>query len=659
MPLSTCTSEGIRDFLAEVGVAGDIPHFPLADIETSPLSIYTSFIANTIVQLTECSPEAAWASVQKPNDPNDLGDLAVIVPRLKLKNVKPAELAETTLQLQKTVSAYLIQYFLIHTNHYQCLGYQFPTSLFYEHPFEDGINLRFFFKPNTLARLMLAYIVDRGKNYGTNASAGLRDPSNPDSGKKKVLVEYSSPNIGKPFDGIHSRSTLLGAYISSLFETMGWDVVRTNFVGDWGKQIGLLAAGWQRFKSDEAFQANGMGHLLDVFKQINELSQAERNDPAFAEGTGLDGEKDDFFRRLEDQDPEALSLWKDFRSAFMAGYAKLYERLDITFDDEGGESAFKQETIDKIETCLKEKGLYEESDGAWIFNFEKLEIQGWRNTIARYRNGTTSYLLRDIAAYCERKEKYSPDMMLYVASSQQSTHFHQLFKILEILGYEDVETQLKHISINALQIKKDAAEENSSGIVLEDVLDKCRSAVQTLVEVDRESMAEFSPDNAALMDALAITGLKIQDFSHKHNTAFTVDVEKLATTDGHTGLALQQWYCALKQKLSGVTITREELDIAELTAFEKDEYADVLRILIQFPDIVKSTFKQAPFESASLVTYLFRLIDGLESIWESEEDEAGGSSSAAQNVAELALFECVRQVLENGMRVLGIKPVEL
>lgn len=530
--------------------------------------------------------------------------------------------------------------------------------MFFEHPFEDGINLRFFFKANTLARLLLAYIVDRGKAYGTDAASGLRDPSNPASGRKKVLVEYSSPNIGKPFDGFHSRSTILGAYISSLFENMGWDVVRTNFIGDWGKQIGLLAAGWQRFKSDEAFQANGMGHLLDVFKQINGLSQVERNDPAFVEGTGLDGEKDEFFRRLEDQEPEAMSLWKEFRGAFTAGYAKLYQRLGISFDDEGGESAFKQETIDNIERVLKEKGLYEESDGAWIFNFEKLEIQGWRNTIARYRNGTTSYLLRDIAAFCERKENYSFDMMLYVVSSQQSTHFHQLFKILEILGHEDVETQLKHISINSLQMKKDSAGE-SSGILIEDVLDKCRSAVQTLVEVDRESMAEFSPENAALMDTLAITGLKIQDLSHKHNTSLTVDVEKIATADGHTGIALQQWYYALVQKLSGATITREELHVADLAVFEEEEYADVLRVLIQFPDIVKSTFKQAPFESASLVTYLFRLIESLELIWKSEEGEAGGSSSAARNVAELALFECVRQVLENGMRILGIKTVEL
>ena len=101
MRSSTCTSDGIRSFLTEAGVDGDVPHFPLADIETSPLTIYTSFIANAIIQLTDCSPEAAWASVQKPND---IGDLAVVVPRLKLKDVKPPELAETTLQLQKTVS---------------------------------------------------------------------------------------------------------------------------------------------------------------------------------------------------------------------------------------------------------------------------------------------------------------------------------------------------------------------------------------------------------------------------------------------------------------------------------------------------------------------------------------------------------------------------
>jgi arginyl-tRNA synthetase len=154
--------------------------------------------------------------------------------------------------------------------------------------------------------------------YGKDLSAGLRELDAADSGRKKNVVEFSSPNIGKEFDGTHLRSTIIGAYITSLYESMGWDVVRKNFLGDWGKHIGLLAVGWSKFGSEELFEAAPLRHLLDVYTKIDVLFKpeqdaakklrAEGRDNSVIETQGIFAEKDAFFKKMEDGDSDALAL---------------------------------------------------------------------------------------------------------------------------------------------------------------------------------------------------------------------------------------------------------------------------------------------------------------------------------------------------------------
>ncbi|KFA76919.1 hypothetical protein S40288_06179 [Stachybotrys chartarum IBT 40288] len=625
------TADIIEAFIEEAGLEGGFPPAIVQDIDGDLLTLYVGYLASTLSQLSECTFEVASASIQWPNE---LGDLAVVVPKLRLD--KSSNLPNTAAQLQK----------------------EFPPNPLFEHPFEDGVNLRFYFKPDTLARLLLVYIIDRGKAYGTNRLPG--DASKiEESGHKKVIVEFCSPNIGKEVDGYHSRSALVGNYVSSLFENMGWNVVRANFVGDWGKHIGLLAAAWSRFKSEEELQAAPMAHLLEIFRKANELSRqitAEKQQNNGSE-IDIDAEKDEFFRLLELHDPDSIALWQKFKDIFAAEHNKFFERVNIKFDDQNGESSFRQETMQNVEAALKEKGIYKESDGAWILDFEKLNIPGLRNTIARFRNGTTSYLLRDIAAFYERQDKYVFDLMVYVASSTQSTHFDQLFKVLEVLEGPDVLSKVKHLSVAKMQNQNVRSE--GSGIMLQDVLDDCRTAVATLIEVSPDDMSEFPQDDPGLTESLGLSGLVVQTLSHRHSAPVVVDVDKIATNDGHTGIALQQWYLALRLRLKGVAISRDDLAAAQLSLFSAEDYADVLRLLIQYPGIVKNTFKKPSYEATVLLAYLFRLVDGIGQVWECVKDEDEGGSSSKDEVAENALFECVRQVLENGMRILGIVPLEL
>jgi arginyl-tRNA synthetase len=475
------------------------------------------------------------------------------------------------------------------------------------------------------------------------------------------VVEFSSPNIGKEFDGNHLRSTIIGASIASLYESLGCDVVRMNFLGDWGKHIGLLAVGWSRFGSEELFEKEPLRHLVDVYNKIDEIFKPEQelakklradgHGDSVIETQGISVEKDEFFKKMEDGDPDALTLWRRFREVCIASYTDLYARLNISFDDYSGESDVSQSTMTEVESVLKEKGVYEESNEAWLIDFKKHGYKGLGTAIARYRNGTTSYLLRDIAAVLERSRKYSFDKMIYVVSAKQDGHFQQLSKSLELMGYSDLANKLHHVSFGKTQGVPGKLE---SGILLGDMLEQCQTIIRELLEIDPEENKEFQGKDSKVLETLSATALMVQDLSIRRLGNFTFDIHNIAVTDGHTGLNLQQWFAKLSSKLKGTSIPRDELEIADYTMFGQEEYADILRVLTQFPHVVKSSFKS--LESSTILAYLFRLTDLLPYVWNDEEENGGGSQ---QNSAELAFFESVRQVLENGMTMVGLMPIKL
>jgi arginyl-tRNA synthetase len=481
-----------------------------------------------------------------------------------------------------------------------------------------------------------------------------------DGVRKKIIVEFSSPNIGKEFDGAHLRSTIIGAYIASLYESMGWDVVRMNFLGDWGKNIGLLAVGWARFGSEELFDADPLKHLVDVYTKIDELLKeeqkivkklhAEKQDASEIETQGIGAEKDAFFKKMEDGDSDAVALWKRFREVCIANYTELYARLNISFDDYSGESDVKQATTAEVESILKEKGVCEESEGASIIDFNKHGSRGLGIAILRYSNGTSSYLLRDIAAVLERVQKYSFDRMVYVVSSKQDSHFLQLITAIELLGHSDLANRLEHVSFGKFKVKG-SSQTQSNGHLLSNILDQCQTSIQEFKDDDPNNLLEFQEGSVELSNILSATALMTEELSIKRLSNFNLDASSVANTEGYTGLRLQHWFAKLCLRLKGTTINREELEKADYTLFEEEEYADILRLLVRFPDIVKASFKN--LESPGILTYLFQITDLLPAL---PDQEAEGST---QNHAQLAFYESVRQVLENGMRIVGLVPIKL
>lgn len=533
---------------------------------------------------------------------------------------------------------------------------QFPATPLFPPPFPDNIHVRCFLNTVSLGRILIPYIIDRGDSYGQDTSVGLKEPENPDAGRKTIVVEFSSPNLGKEFDGNHLRSTIIGAFIASLYRAMGWEVCKMNFLGDWGRHIGLLAVGWSRFGSEELLEADPLKHLLDVFTQISDVFKTEQEaakKPAGEEEPPNDSrsigvEKDEFFKRMEDGDADALALWRRFRDICVAKYTDLYARLNIHFDDYSGESEVSHESVEEVEAALRVKGVYEESDGACIINLK--EHGGLGTPIARFSNGSTSYLLRDIAAVVERRKKYSFDKMIYVVTSKQGPHFQQVFKAVELMGYSDLD--IHHINFGKFQGL--SPKSDSSGLLLGDVLDQCQHAAQEFLQENPEAFPEFhDEDSAKVSDVLGGSALMTQELSVKRSHPFTFDVKKMIDLEGYTGIVLQYWLVKLGSKLKGVNVDREELEVVDYSMFEEDAYADVLRLLIQFPGVVKAAFKA--HESSNLITLLFRVTDLLPAIWEDPDEP----ESSDQSLAKVAFFECIRQVLRNGIDILGLMPMDV
>ncbi|KAH7156416.1 hypothetical protein EDB81DRAFT_646578 [Dactylonectria macrodidyma] len=630
--MATCTVNGLQDLLGKAGLDTPVPDFPGSDIVHNPQDIFRAYLADTLQKLVEVDKAVAYDAIQ-PSNMTGMGDLVIVSPRLRLKDIKPKDLVSD-------------------------LAHRLPRSPPFACPIPDGIHLRVLSSPNTLSRLLLPYVHDRGSSYGYDASVGLVDADKAEGPRKKVIVEFSSPNMASEFQVSHLRSALIGAYVANIHAGMGWDVVKMNYLGDWGKQIGLLAAGWQRFGSEEEFQKAPLQHLLQVNHKIEELfkpeqeecktAKAEGKDATEIESRGLYAERDVFFKKMEDKDPEAIALWQRFRDATVEDYKTSYARLGIQFDEYSGESQVSAESIQEIEAALKEKGVYEEHEGAWRIDFANHDAKGLSTAVVRYRNGTTSYLLRDLAAVLDRYKAHSFDKMIYVVAMEQEMHFHRVTKTLELIGRKDLAEKIQHVPFAKITGLLDQFKHAQ---LLSDYIDGCRSVMQAGMPEDAEDPVFVTKTDQSL-ESVGLSGLFIQDLNHKRTTSYACDAKIMTAFEGETGAAIQNCYARLLTTLDGKTddIDYGSLDYSQL---ETEDYSEVLRIMAQFPDTTYASFKT--LEPTAVIIYLGRLVDQV-MVTLDDDDEQDWTDREGAMKARMALYENARQVLENGLRMLGLSP---
>ena len=422
------------------------------------------------------------------------------------------------------------------SEHASAWASQFLETQLVERPTVFGSTLDFKLKAEALTHHLIPRILSQKNGYGTHPKLGLKNPIDPASGKKRVLVEFSSPNIAKPFHAGHLRSTILGGFLANIYEAAGWEVVRYNFLGDWGRQFGLLAIGFQRYGSTSELATNPIGHLFDVYVMVNRDAEVENKnlktkkrelaalslyDPELdhkkaeieadtANCTYEEARK--LFVRMEQGDSDALSIWKQFRDLSIERYAKTYARLNIRYDFYAGESGVKPEEVDAVIETLARNGPCESDDGGLLMNFERLE-GGKRlgKAVLRKRDGSSIYLSRDVGEAIKRSRDHQFDKMLYVVASQQEQHMAQLLKLLEVAGRDDVASKSTHVSfgmVRGMSTRKGTVK------FLDDILQEARDKMHDVMQRNKEKYSEISdPERTA--DILGISAVMIQDMKGK------------------------------------------------------------------------------------------------------------------------------------------------
>lgn len=625
-------------------LARQFKHLPLVDRYTgcfpdrNPVDIYRAHITRILHDITGVDAAIIYPAVQWTAT-LEKGDATLAIPALRVKG-KPDELGKQWLE-------------------------KWPESPLVETPKQNGAFIQFFFKPGPLTKTIIPMALSQSSDFGANPALGLKDQNDASKGRKRMVLEYSSPNIAKPFHAGHLRSTIIGGFLSNLYRAAGWDVIAINYLGDWGKQYGVLALGFEKYGSEAELERDPINHLFHVYVKISKdvEDQKQAMEAMKAEGKeseaqkllddGLDEQARRYFKKMTEGDDEALALWRRFRDFSIERYKQTYARLNIHFDEYSGESKVSEDDMHAAADKMKQMGLAEEHEGALLVDFEKnvpgKEGKSLGKAILRKRDGTALYLTRDISELLNRSKKYDFDHMIYIIASAQDLHVKQFFKIVDMMGYKDIAAKCQHISFGLVQ-----GMSTRKGTVkfLDDIL---RDVGDHMHHVMRKNEDKYSQvqDPERTADILGISSVMVQDMLGKRINGYKFDLQRMTSFEGDTGPYLQYAHARLCSITRKAGLSPAEIASADLSLLTEPMAVNLVRVMSQWPDVVQNTIKT--LEPTTILTYLFKMTHTLSTSY--GHLRIVGSEPDVMR-ARMALYDAARIVLGNGMRLLGLSPLE-
>ncbi|XP_051730908.1 probable arginine--tRNA ligase, mitochondrial [Ctenopharyngodon idella] len=451
----------------------------------------------------------------------------------------------------------------------------------------------------------------------------------------RTLVEFSSPNIAKKFHAGHLRSTIIGNFIANLKKSLGKDVIRVNYLGDWGMQFGLLGAGFERFGSQEKLKTQPLEHLFEVYVQVNREAECDESVRSAAA---------EFYRRLVQREDQALELWRQFREITVVEYKRIYQRLGVDFDHYSGESFHDGQTQSVLEELMTKRLLKTTEKGTGVVDLSATGDMSSYATLVR-SDGTSLYITRDVAAALDRKQRFGFDEMIYVTDKSQTVHFQQLFHILSAMGHQWAE-RCHHVAFGLVQ---GMSTRRGEVVFLEDVLEEARSRMINNMRQSRTSKVLEEPELTA--ERVGISALIIQDFKGPLISDYKFDWDKVLQSQGDTGVFLQYTHarlCSLLRRHAS-----ESYSCRDVSPLTDSRSVSVLQHLLRYDEVLLQSAND--LQPRHLVNFLMTLSHLVASAHR-ELPVKGSPAAAAQ--ARLCLFSAVRSVLANGMRILGITPVD-
>ena len=449
---------------------------------------------------------------------------------------------------------------------------------------------------------------------------------------KVVAIDFSSPNIAKPFHVGHLRSTIIGSTLYRIFASLGYECVGINHLGDWGTQFGKQIVGIKRWGEEKDLE--DLDALNSLYVRYHE---EEEKNPALAD------EAREWFRRQEDGDPEALALWEKIRQTSLDYFKKIYDRLSVRFDHYTGESFFNDK-MDAVVDRADSLGLTSVSDGALVIDLEPHGID--TPALLRKADGATLYMTRDLAAACHRHETYKFEKLLYVVGTAQSLHFRQLFKTLELLE-EPWAKDCVHVNFGLVQ---GMSSRKGNVIYLEELLDEARNRAQEYMSANVDKRPDLE-DEEAVAEAVGIAAIFFSDLSKQRIKDYNFSWERAISFEGDTGPYLMNAHARIAGiiRKCGVEVDPE----ADITLLQEQSAHDLVSLVSRYTDALREAAKN--FEPSILAAYLLDLARALHSGYKELRVKDEEEKLAA---ARLLLLTVVKNVLASGMRILGIKPLE-
>lgn len=469
-----------------------------------------------------------------------------------------------------------------------------------------------------LSKEVLAEVLKRGDKYGFHSSIGSRNKKRP-----KVLIEYSSPNIAKPLHIGHLRNTVLGRSLKKIYEANGYKVITENFLGDWGKQYGLLMLAFEKRGDEKELAKKRTEYLLKLYNQAVQLGKKSKK---------FDDEAKEIFKRLELGDRRLLKLWKKFRDISISDFKKTYKKLGVDFDLWTGESFYVKKMPAVIERALKKKIAQKDGEAVAV----DLERYGLRSYLLVKSDGASLYNARDLAAQSYRADKYKPEKIMILTAHEQEFYFRQLIKTLELMGYPRGKFENVVYGVVTLAGKKMSTRAGNI-VTLENILEEA---------IRKAKGSEIIGKGAIIYNLLAQ--------SNKKSVAF--DWQRALSLQGSSAPYIQYGYVRAKGVLRKAKIFNLQFlflrDISRSeTIYNLGKIEEELVMsLARFPEIIKQAKDHN--EPHLIATYLNGLVQDFNRFY--EEKPILKAEKDVMNF-RLALTAAVGQVIKNGLGLLGIE----
>ncbi|MFH0752843.1 MAG: arginine--tRNA ligase [archaeon] len=476
-----------------------------------------------------------------------------------------------------------------------------------------GPYVNFFINKSILAENTLKKILKEKDKYGIKKK-----------NKKKIAIDFSSPNIAKPFGVGHLRSTVIGNSIYKIYESQGYKCIGINHLGDWGTQFGKLIVAYKKWGNAKELQKDPIKYLLKLYVKFHDKEDKD-----------LAAEARHWFNKLENGDKEALKLWKKFRKLSLVEFKKLYKRLDISFDSYAGEAYYNNKLKGVVE-LLEEKGLLEEDQGAKV-----VKLDGMTPALIQKSDGSTLYITRDLAAVLHRTKTYKPERLLYVVGSEQSLHFMQLFKIIELLG---IKTEAVHVPFGLFFLPEGKMSTRKGKVVfLEDILNEVASLAEKTINEKNPKLK----NKKRVAEEVGIGAVIFWDLIHDRSRDIVFDKKRVLDFEGETGPYVQY----TNARANSILRKAGKKGKADYSKLAMPVEQKMINLLASYETILEDAARQ--YKPSVLAKCLVTVAQTFNEFYHScnclKEEDAGLRN------ARLELVAATAQVLKNGLGLLGLK----